>query len=85
MPITHDKDIAMHHFFAVQVAPRTGLIQFRLPLITAIGNDHLGLEFALSLNYSLLDLQDVGYNKGFSANLSRYDPASRLLTLSSGE
>lgn len=53
--------------------------------MTIIGNDHLGPEFALSLNYSLLDLEDVGYGKGFSANLSRYDPVSRLLTLSNGE
>ncbi|MFT4464928.1 MAG: hypothetical protein ACMX3H_09815 [Sodalis sp. (in: enterobacteria)] len=33
----------------------------------------------------MLHLQDVGYGKGFSENLSRYDPESRLLTLSSGE
>lgn len=46
----------MHHPFTAQVDPRTGLIQFRLPLITAISNNHLGPEFALSLNYSLLDL-----------------------------
>ncbi|MBG6247519.1 MULTISPECIES: hypothetical protein [Enterobacterales] len=75
----------MHHPFAAQVDPRTGLLQFHLPLVTIIGNDHLGPEFALSLNYSLLDLEDVSYGKGFSANLSRYDPVSRLLTLSNGE
>lgn len=75
----------MHHPFAAQVDPRTGLLQFRLPLVTAIGNDHLGPEFTLSLSYSLLHLQDVGYGKGFDDNLSRYDPESRLLTLSNGE
>ncbi len=33
----------------------------------------------------MLHLQDVGYGKGFDDNLSRYDPESRLLTLSNGE
>lgn len=75
----------MHHPFAAQVDPRTGLLHFRLPLVTAIGNDHLGPEFALSLSYSLLHLLDVGYGKGFDDNLSRYDPESRLLTLFNGE
>ncbi|WP_345995227.1 hypothetical protein [Sodalis praecaptivus] len=37
------------------------------------------------MSYSLLHLQDVGYGKGFDDNLSRYDPESRLLTLSNGE
>lgn len=67
------------------VDPRTGLFNVSLPLVNLHSGNLAGPAFALSLQYSPLLVQNEGFGRGFSLNLTRYDKATGRLVLSTGE
>ncbi|TDR79691.1 RHS repeat-associated core domain-containing protein [Paludibacterium purpuratum] len=67
------------------VDPRTGLFTLNFPLAELTGNDALGPELPLALNYSPLSPVNAGFGIGCVLGLTQYDRGSRLLSLASGE
>lgn len=67
------------------VDPRTGQYTMSLQLPELVGNALHGTDFKLKLFFSPLFLDDIGYGRGWSPNLSSYDPTTAVVTLSSGE
>lgn len=67
------------------VDPRTGLFGVNIPLANLRANKLLGPSIELSLTYSALSTQNIGFGKGFRLNLSSYNPTNGKLLLSSGE
>ncbi|MGV2814524.1 RHS repeat-associated core domain-containing protein [Enterobacter cancerogenus] len=67
------------------VDPRTGLFNISLPLTNLHSGSLAGPAFALSLQYSPLSVQNEGFGRGFSLNLTRYDITTGRLVLSTGE
>lgn len=67
------------------VDPRTGLYNVSINLPEIPGNDLRGPGLGLSLAYSPLNTLDSGYGLGWSLQLSQYNPANQILSLSTGE
>lgn len=67
------------------VDPRTGMFNISLPLANLHSGSLAGPALALSLRYSPLSLQNEGFGRGFSLNLTRYDKTTGRLVLSTGE
>lgn len=67
------------------VDPRTGLYIINLPLVRLHVCNLAGPVLDLSLKYFPLSVRNEGFGKGFSLTLTRYDPISRRLMLSTGE
>lgn len=67
------------------VDPRTGLFNVNLPLVNLNSCNLAGPVLSLSLQYSPLSFINIGFGRGFSLNLTRYDSVSRRLMLSTGE
>ncbi|MCF5385992.1 sugar-binding protein, partial [Pseudomonas syringae] len=67
------------------VDPRTGLYNISISLPDLQSNDLRGPGFRLDLSYSQLNTLDSGYGLGWNMQLSQYDPATQILSLSTGE
>ncbi|MGG1905411.1 RHS repeat-associated core domain-containing protein [Enterobacter ludwigii] len=67
------------------VDPRTGQFMARLPLADLTGNNLLGPDLSLSLGYSPLSTNNIGFGTGFSLGLTRFNNRTNLLELSNGE
>ncbi|WP_198391334.1 RHS repeat domain-containing protein [Burkholderia ubonensis] len=72
-------------FVQSSVDARTGLFTCTAQLPEVLANDLMGPSVALGLSYSPLGDADVGYGRGWSLSLSRYDKLARVLYLSTGE
>ncbi|MBB1585073.1 RHS repeat-associated core domain-containing protein [Serratia sp. OS31] len=67
------------------VDPRTGLFNINISLGELTSNNQLGPKLPLSLSYSPLENNNVGFGIGFNFSLSYYDPENNILCLSTGE
>ncbi|KPW95529.1 YD repeat-containing protein-containing protein, partial [Pseudomonas syringae pv. coryli] len=67
------------------VDPRTGLYNISISLPDLQSNDLRGPEFRLDMSYSQLNKLDSGYGLGWNLQVSQYDPATQILSLSTGE
>jgi hypothetical protein len=67
------------------VDARTGVYSLSIDFPPVSGNDQLGPELGLVLRYSPLNTADSGYGKGWSLQLSQFDPLTRIVSLVSGE
>ncbi|EKG41893.1 YD repeat-containing protein-containing protein [Pseudomonas syringae pv. avellanae str. ISPaVe013] len=67
------------------VDPRTGLYNISISLPDLQSNDLRGPEFRLDMSYSQLNTLDSGYGLGWNLQVSQYDPATQILSLSTGE
>jgi RHS repeat-associated protein len=78
---------AFNFFSSVQggVDPRTGLFMANMALATINGNDLMGPELTLKLNYSPLDQANHGLGFGVNLGLTTFDKNSNTLNLSTGE
>ncbi|WP_426575511.1 RHS repeat-associated core domain-containing protein (plasmid) [Xenorhabdus stockiae] len=70
---------------AGRVDPRTGLFNYLMPVAHLVGNNHLGPEQSISLTYSPLNTENIGFGIGFVQAFTQYDTTNRLLMLSTGE
>ncbi|PHM29998.1 RHS repeat domain-containing protein [Xenorhabdus innexi] len=68
-----------------RVDPRTGLFNYLMPVAHIVGNNAHGPEQAISLSYSPLNNEDIGFGIGFVHAFTQYDTTKRLLMLSTGE
>jgi hypothetical protein len=67
------------------VDSRTGLYNISINLPELQANHLRGPGFAVGLAYSPLNTLDSGFGKGWSLQLSQYDPSNQVLSLSTGE
>lgn len=67
------------------VDPRTGQFMVNFPLVNLVGNNQLGPDLSLSLNYSPLNGNNTGFGTGFSLGITQFSNLTNLLELSSGE
>ncbi|KPX08016.1 hypothetical protein [Pseudomonas savastanoi] len=67
------------------VDPRTGLYNISISMPELQSNDLRGPGFRLDLSYSQLNTLDSGYGKGWNLQVSQYNPATQILSLSTGE
>ncbi|WP_249731727.1 RHS repeat-associated core domain-containing protein [Pseudomonas syringae] len=67
------------------VDPRTGLYNISISMPDLQSNDLRGPGFRLDMSYSQLNTLDSGYGLGWNLQLSQYDPATQILSLSTGE
>ncbi|WP_176414726.1 RHS repeat-associated core domain-containing protein [Photorhabdus luminescens] len=67
------------------VDPRTAVYNIIISLGYINGNNQQGPILPITLSYSPLSQQDMGFGKGISLGLSTYDTHSRRLSLSTGE
>ncbi|MCK9751108.1 sugar-binding protein [Pseudomonas syringae pv. syringae] len=67
------------------VDPRTGLYNISISMPDLQSNDLRGPGFRLDLSYNQLNTLDSGYGLGWNLQLSQYDPATQILSLSTGE
>lgn len=72
-------------FILSQVDPRTGQYTCAISLPELKANDLCGPVVPLQLNFNPLNSADSGFGKGWNLQLSQYDPASRILSLYTGE
>lgn len=72
-------------FVSNGVDPRTGQYTVSVSLPALNGNQLCGPALGLSLNFSPINDQDCGYGVGWDLPLSQYKPATRVLSLSTGE
>lgn len=82
---THSNAFNFLGFMQGQVDPRTGQYTLGIELPKIIGNDLIGPTLPLRLGFSPLNLDDAGFGKGWSLNLSQYDLDTRTLSLITGE
>ncbi|MFS0827928.1 RHS repeat-associated core domain-containing protein [Pseudomonas phoenicis] len=82
---THSNAFNFLGFMQGQVDPRTGQYTLGIELPKLAGNDLIGPALPLRLDFSPLNPVDNGYGKGWSLNLTQYDPASGSLSLITGE
>ncbi|MBG6247515.1 MULTISPECIES: hypothetical protein [Enterobacterales] len=75
----------MTTFTSPRIDPRTGFIQFQLPLLYLVGNDHRGPALSLMLHYCPPQTQRSLYGQGFNDTLSYFNPESRQLQTADGE
>ncbi len=68
-----------------QVDPRTGQFMVNFPIVSLTGNNHLGPELKLNLNYSPLSDKNEGFGTGFSLGVTQFSNLTNLLELSNGE
>lgn len=71
-------------FMTGGVDPRTGLYTCSLSLGALVSSGLNGPRLPINLSFSLFGT-DMGFGKGWSLALSRYDVAGRTLSLVSGE
>ncbi|WP_227443975.1 RHS repeat-associated core domain-containing protein [Pseudomonas cannabina] len=67
------------------VDPRTGLYNVSISMPDLQSNDLRGPGFRLDLSYSQLNTLDSGYGLGWNLQVSQYNPATQILSLSTGE
>ncbi|MDU8628085.1 RHS repeat-associated core domain-containing protein [Pseudomonas syringae group sp. 243L2] len=67
------------------VDPRTGLYNISISMPELQSNDLRGPGFRLDLSYSQLNTLDSGYGMGWNLQVSQYNPATQILSLSTGE
>lgn len=67
------------------VDPRTGQLTINFPIASLVANAQLGPNLDLTLSYSPLNTQNIGFGKGFTLGITRYDANTHTLQLSSGE
>ncbi|WP_144142566.1 RHS repeat-associated core domain-containing protein [Paraburkholderia sp. BCC1884] len=67
------------------VDPRTGLFNPVTPIARLVGNANMGPSFDITLGYSALLDENMGFGTGFSLKYSMYDTGQKRLTVSTGE
>lgn len=72
-------------FMSHQVDPRTGQYTASVNFPDINANNLCGPALPLNLNFNPLNTLDSGFGVGWSWQLSQYDPATAMLTLSTGE
>ncbi|MCU1723152.1 hypothetical protein, partial [Pseudomonas sp. 5P_5.1_Bac1] len=72
-------------FVETGVDPRTGQYTCSLSLPELEGNDLSGPNVPLRLSYSPLNTLNSGFGTGWTLQLSQYDTATNILSLSTGE
>ncbi|MQU06766.1 RHS repeat-associated core domain-containing protein [Pseudomonas helleri] len=72
-------------FMSHQVDPRTGQYTASVNFPDINANNLCGPALPLNLNFNPLNTLDSGFGVGWSWQLSQYDPATEMLTLSTGE
>ena len=82
---THSNAFNFLGFMQGQVDPRTGQYTLGIDLPKMVANDLVGPNLPLRLDFSPLNETDSGYGLGWSINLTQYDPASKALSLITGE
>ncbi|TDB56121.1 RHS repeat-associated core domain-containing protein [Photorhabdus luminescens] len=78
---------AGNFFSALQsgVDPRTGQFNVNFPLAHFNANNLLGPQLDLTLSYSPLNNNNIGFGTGFSFGLTQFNYETNLLELSNGE
>ncbi|WP_171394007.1 RHS repeat protein [Vibrio mediterranei] len=72
-------------YISTGVDPRTGLYSFSVRIANFLSHNTSGSLFSLMLNYSASSTYDMGFGRGWSLALSRFDKVSNTLSLSSGQ
>ncbi|WLG99817.1 sugar-binding protein [Pseudomonas beijingensis] len=73
------------NFILSQVDPRTGQYTCAISLPELKANNLCGPTVPLPLNFNPLNRTDSGFGKGWSLQLSHYDPNRRIISLYTGE
>ncbi|MDD0976858.1 RHS repeat domain-containing protein [Pseudomonas fontis] len=81
----HSNAFNFMSFLQNQVDPRTGQYTCSIALPELNANNLAGPVVPLQLGFSPLNNVDSGFGKGWNLQLSQFDPASRILSLYTGE
>ncbi len=81
----HSNAFNFMSFLQNGVDPRTGQYTVNIALPDVKSNGLRGPDVPLNLAYNPLNTQDNGYGRGWSLQLSEYDPGRQILSLSTGE
>ena len=81
----HSNAFNFMSFLSNGVDPRTGQYTVSINLPEVQANGLMGPGLPLALSYSPLNPVDSGFGKGWSLQLSQFDPATQVITLASGE
>lgn len=81
----HSNASNFQSFVQNHVDQRTGQYNLAIDLQVPAGNDLTGPGLPLRLSYSPFDNNDSGFGTGWQLAMTRYVPATRMLTLHTGE
>lgn len=81
----HSNATNFQSFVHNHVDQRTGQYMLSIDLPMPTGNDLIGPGLPLRLSYSPYNQADVGFGKGWQLAMTHYVPATRMLSLHTGE
>ncbi|MGE8060303.1 RHS repeat domain-containing protein [Pseudomonas sp. NPDC089547] len=81
----HSNASNFQSFVQNNVDQRTGQYNLAIDLQVPAGNDLTGPGLPLRLSYSPFNNEDAGFGTGWQLAMTRYEPATRMLTLHTGE
>ena len=81
----HSNAFNFMSFIQGQVDPRTGQYTCSIKLPEVLANSLCGPIIPLQLNFNALNSADSGFGKGWNLQLTQFNPASRVLSLHTGE
>ncbi|EKT4485049.1 hypothetical protein QEM02_005227, partial [Pseudomonas putida] len=81
----HSNATNFQSFVQNHVDQRTGQYNLAIDLQVPAGNDLTGPGLPLRLSYSPFNTEDSGFGTGWQLAMTRYVPATRMLTLHTGE
>ena len=84
-PGVHSNASNFQSFVQNNVDQRTGQYNLAIDLPVPAGNDLTGPGLPLRLSYSPFSNEDSGFGTGWRLAMTRYEPATRMLTLHTGE
>ncbi|WEA19326.1 RHS repeat domain-containing protein [Pseudomonas juntendi] len=84
-PGVHSNASNFQSFVQNNVDQRTGQYNLAIDLPVPAGNDLTGPGLPLRLSYSPFNNEDSGFGTGWRLAMTRYEPATRMLTLHTGE
>ncbi|MQG96581.1 hypothetical protein, partial [Pseudomonas sp. MN1F] len=67
------------------VDPRTGLYTLAIELPELVANNLAGPSLPLHIGFNPMNIEDSGFGRGWTLNLSQYTPDNNMLHLHTGE
>ncbi|PVZ39487.1 RHS repeat domain-containing protein [Pseudomonas sp. CC120222-01a] len=83
--LLHSNAFNFLSFFDNSVDPRTGLYTLAIELPELVANNLAGPSLPLRIGFSPMNIEDSGFGRGWTLNLSQYTPADNMLHLHTGE